>query len=389
MHILLTIHDQLDRNTGGPGVILRLAEQYRDRGHRVTILSYSDIPARLQPTGLAPLVFPWLVAYRIGQMAQELDVVDASFGDTWPCLERRAWRRRTSKRALLFVTHSHGLPHLAHRRRVADADRGRLKLSWKYAIYRGGFRLWETARSFQRADVALFLNRHELHYAVTELNVAPERARLVANGLSRAFLGLPFEETPSEADKGLGIAQVGTYLEHKGIRYGAPALNRILKEYPSVRVGFFGTRYGPEVVLEDFDTEVRDRIHVIPKYENGELAGLLQGYQIKLFPTLCEGFGNALIEAMSCGLAPVTTAVPGPTEIVVPDLEGLIVPPGNSQAIEGALRQLIENRALLDRLRRNAYRKAQHYSWTRIAAERLALYEEFLTPRGATPLPIA
>jgi glycosyltransferase involved in cell wall biosynthesis len=262
---------------------------------------------------------------------------------------------------------------------MEDADRGNLALSWKYPIYRGGFRLWEVARSFQRADVALFLNQHELRYAVSELNVAPERARLVANGLSSAFLGLPFEETSSEPGGHIGIAQVGVYMEHKGIQHGAPALNRILKQYPGVRAGFFGTRCVPDVVLEDFDPENRDRIRVVSKFENGELPSLLRGYQIKLFPTLCEGFATALIEAMSCGLAPVTTYVPGPMEVVVPGVEGLIVSPRSAKDIEGALRLLIDDRNLLDRLRRNAHQKAQRYSWRKIAAERLAMYEELRT----------
>jgi glycosyltransferase involved in cell wall biosynthesis len=372
------MHAWLDRNTGIAGVIIRLAEQYQDMGHGVTILSFDDISASI-PSKRAGLVFPWLVASRIGRLAQELDVVDASSGDNWVWLERCAWRRPAPKRPVLCATHSHGLEHLAHLRRMEDADRRKLALSWKYPFYHGGFRLQEVARSFERADLALFLNQHELRYAVKTLNVAPERARLVANGLSPAFLGLPFEETSSEPDGHIGIAQVGVYMEHKGIQHGAPALNRILKQYPRVRAGFFGTRCVPDVVLQDFDPEIRDRIRVVPEFENGDLPSLLRGYQIKLFPTLCEGFGIALVEAMSCGLAPVTTDVPGPTEIVVPGVEGLIVAPRSTKDIEDALRLLIEDRDLLDCLRRNAYRKAQRYSWRRIAAERLAIYEEFRT----------
>jgi glycosyltransferase involved in cell wall biosynthesis len=105
---------------------------------------------------------------------------------------------------------------------------------------------------------------------------------------------------------------------------------------------------------------------------------LLKEHHIKLLPSLSEGFSLALPEAMACGLAPVTTATAGPMEIVQDGYNGLLVPVANSKAIENALEKLILNQSYLNELRRNAYTSAQRYSWSRIAKERLAIYEEAL-----------
>jgi glycosyltransferase involved in cell wall biosynthesis len=383
MRVLLTIHHLLDKNAGAPGGVLRLAEVYRSMGHEVNVLSFDDMPKKI-PRKLVQIVFPWFVLRRVGRMARELDVIDASSGDAWVCLERRAWQRGAFRRPL-FVTHSHGLEHSNHLQERENARRGLVKLSWKYPLYHGGFRLREVTRSFRRADLALFLNQHDLQYAVEKLGVPRERARLTANGLSSEFLNLPFERTPDAAEGSVRIAQVSTYLPRKGIQYGVPALGRILSRYPEVRVSFFGTGCPAENVLRDFAPDVRDRVHVVSSFDNDSLPVLLRGHQIKLLPTLSEGLSVALLEAMSCGLSPVTTDVPGASDLVEPEVDGLVVPARDPAAIEEALRRLIEDRSLLDRLRRNAYEKAQVRGWAKVAAERLALYKEFSARRRAGP----
>jgi glycosyltransferase involved in cell wall biosynthesis len=83
----------------------------------------------------------------------------------------------------------------------------------------------------------------------------------------------------------------------------------------------------------------------------------------------------ALPEAMACGITPVTTVTPGPTEIVRDKTNGILVAPRDTKAILQALEQLIANRAYLEKLRRQAYETAQNYSWQKIAATTLALYE--------------
>jgi glycosyltransferase involved in cell wall biosynthesis len=220
--------------------------------------------------------------------------------------------------------------------------------------------------------LVIFCNSTDREYAIERLGVAPARARVMPNGVPESFFAGPFEERGGS----IKIAQIGGYNTMKGVRYGAEALNRVLRRHPSVRMSFLGTGHPPEDVLRDFDPAVHNQITVRPRFGRVELPTLLNGHQIKFFPTLSEGFGVALLEAMACGLAPVTTATPGPRDIVKDGSSGILVRPRDSHALEAALEKVIENPELRRRLRRAAYDTAREYGWDRIARRTLALYEE-------------
>jgi len=380
MRILLTIHEKLDPDSGSAGSTIKLGQQYKKLGHEVQYYSFNDLPNL--PHKIKSLVFPEFVAAHISMLANKraVDIVDASTGDAW------LWAKalQNSKRSHpLLITRSHGLEHLHHIDELETARRKKLRLSWKYPLYRGSVRLWEVATSICNADLVYLLNRQEAKFVTEHLGVQPERINIFPNGIPETFLNLPFQPISEAKGSVIRIAQVGTYIPRKGIQYGAPALNRILLRHPQVHISFLGTgRQTIEDVHADFEPVVRDRVRVVQRYPHEMLPTLLKEHQIKLFPSLSEGFGKSLIEAMACGLAPVTTATAGPMEIVRDGYDAIVVPTHDSQAIEQALERLITDRPYLEQLRHNAHSTAQRYSWQRIAQERLCVYEEALRKRN-------
>lgn len=374
MKILLAVHHELDQNAGAAGVTWRLGQEYEKLGHEVQYYSYDDLPQRL-PGLLKSILFPEFLARYISTRSKHnaVDVVDASTGDVWVWAKLRETYRKNGP---LLVTRSHGLEHTAHLENLEDARLGKLNLSWKYPLYHGGFRLWEIANSLRLADLSLFPNRLDQAYAVRELGVKSRKTRVFANGIPGAFLGLPLDFTTGADTEVVRIAQVGTYIPRKGIHYGIPALNTILARHQSVEVSFLGTGCPEEQVLAEFDSAVRHRVSVVSRFSHETLPELLRGHQIKLLPSLSEGFGVAILEAMAVGLAPVVTTTPGPSEFVRDGTNGILVPPRDAHAIVHALEQLISNRSYLRQLRRNAYSTAQLYSWERIAQRTLGFYDE-------------
>ena len=377
MRILMSIHHQLQVDTGAPGVTCRLAQEYQQKGHEVLLYSFDQLP-RFLPIKIQQLVFPYFVARRIERELRRgtLDVVDASSGDAW--LWGSIFRR--GSRPQLLVTRSHGLEHSAHRELMHDAREGRIDLSWKYPIYHGGLRLWEVAQSLRVADAALLLNKHDRQYAVEQLKISHERAIVIRNGVSEAILAAPMAAPPTTGPQ-VSIAIIGSYMLRKGVQYAAPALNALLPRYPDVRVTLLGTGCKSSVIRTDYDAKVWDRIDVISSYRNEQLPQLLRGHQIHLFPSLAEGFPIALLEAMALGLAPVVSAVAGPLEIVRDGHNGLLVRPRDPSQIEAALERLLLDRQLLDRLRSNARSSAQSYGWSQVATEQLELYRQLIAQR--------
>jgi glycosyltransferase involved in cell wall biosynthesis len=77
---------------------------------------------------------------------------------------------------------------------------------------------------------------------------------------------------------------------------------------------------------------------------------LYQAADLFVLPSWSEGMSNALLEAMACGLAPVATAIPGNTDVVTDESDGLLVTPGDAAHLATALARLLEDTALRARL---------------------------------------
>lgn len=350
---------------------LGLGEAYKRLGHEIEYFSYQDLPRNL-PHKARQVLFPIFVVHRIRRLSRSapLDVIDASTADTSLWLVLRRWRRAAGP---VVVTRSHGLEHTAREvllKVVAEAGE---RLGWKYPLYNGGLRLREVAFTLRRSDASLFLNENERLYAVDHLGVDPARATVVQNGLPDFLLGLP-RPVARQVGMPVGIAQIGSYIRGKGISHGAAALGPVLAAHSDVFVSFLGTGCGRARVLTDFAPELHDRIKVVPGFDRAELPALLTGHHIKFFPTYSEGFSLALLEAMACGLAPVATATPGTSSAVEHEGSGLVVPPRDSDALRTELERLLTDSALLERLRKNAYERAQLFRWDRIAADTLTFY---------------
>jgi glycosyltransferase involved in cell wall biosynthesis len=382
MKILLAIHHYLNPNAGAAGVTLKLGEAYSKMGHDVYYYSPDDLP-QLPSGKLGTILFPYHLAKHIEKLHEtiELDVVHASSGDVW--IWGIFFSRLLPAKKPLVVTQSHGLEHTMHDQILEDARNGRLKLSWKYPLYSGSIMLWKAAKSFQVADFCFMLNQHDATIVREKLKVTAAKVKVFPNGIPDEFIGLPFEAFEPKDRQLPGIALVGTYLDRKGIQYSVPALDILMQRYPQLRVTFLGTGVAVEKVLDDFNLAVRDRVTVVPFFDKPDLPRLLKNSHILLFPSLSEGFPLALPEAMACGLAPITTQIPGPTEIVVDGVNGLLVAPRDQLQLEQAIEKLIDDVDYLQKLQAEAHRTVQRLSWRYIAKQHLSLYQAEMTPNLA------
>lgn len=372
MRILLSIHVDLNADTGAGGAVIALAKEYRKQGHDVTILSFDDLSSKLSILQKS-LVFPWFIAKRIWQAppSNRWDVVDASTGDLWIY-----GSFRKSQRPCL-VTHSHGLEHVAHEVLLKAADEGEVVLSRKYPLYHGGWRLREVNISLRKSDYCFMLNNGDREFARDRIGIPSNKLFVVPNGIPDEFLNLPLllnDRVSLSAP--VKIAQIGRYVEGKGIRYTAAIMNRLMLKYAHVTLTFLGAAIARDRVLADYAPELHSRITVTPFFHRRDLPSLLRGHQIKLFPSKSEGFSLALIEAMSCGLAPVGFRIPAFEEVISHWEDGVLVERGDVIDLEQSVERLIIDPRLLQRLQSNAYKRAQFFSWESAAKLRLRHYAD-------------
>lgn len=101
---------------------------------------------------------------------------------------------------------------------------------------------------------------------------------------------------------------------------------------------------------------------------------LMSGAKIFVFPSLYEGFGMPLLEAMACG-APVITSDRASLPEVAGEA-GLIVDPENEKELCGAMRRLLEDDVYRKRLRMLGIEHAKKYTWKKSAAMLMDVYHQ-------------
>jgi glycosyltransferase involved in cell wall biosynthesis len=110
---------------------------------------------------------------------------------------------------------------------------------------------------------------------------------------------------------------------------------------------------------------------------NDELQQLYARAAIVACPSRREGFGVACLEAMAHARPVVATSVGGLRDLVVDGETGLVVPPGDTQALRAALRRLLGDRELRQRLGRGGRDRArERFSWAAVTDATLAAYAD-------------
>lgn len=397
MDILLSTHHPLDSDADAPTVTVRLAEALRKRGHSVSTLSYENLP--WLPRKLRPLAFPWLVFVHV-LGCPEYDVLDLSSGDGW--VINLARRVLGGRRRQLSVARSHGLEHVAHERLVCGEEgaqrgneRGRQppgkRMSWKYRLYQGGYRLWECRRSFELADVSLLLNEVERRYVTTRFGIAPNRIVKIGNGIDDSFARIArhlIADATTLHGASMNVAFIGPATFADGFTVLSKAMTGVLARYPQMKLGLFGTGGTEGRVLAAFPAELRKQIVVVTHCDHNDLPPLLTGFQIFAFASSSEPFGVVPLEAMACGLVPVVAETPGVTEYVRDGENGVVVRAGDADEFGTAITSLIGDRDRWAALRRAALATAVRYSWSDLAARVELLYCQHRQQRlhsGASP----
>jgi glycosyltransferase involved in cell wall biosynthesis len=105
---------------------------------------------------------------------------------------------------------------------------------------------------------------------------------------------------------------------------------------------------------------------------------------VLVFPTLCDGFGMVVTEAMAHGLPVITTDQAGAAELVCSD-NGLIVPAGDSRALADALQWCLDNRDRLHAMRSHALETARRRQWHHFRRDLIAALEKGLQRAGYKP----
>ncbi|HEY1804707.1 MAG TPA: glycosyltransferase family 4 protein [Terracidiphilus sp.] len=166
----------------------------------------------------------------------------------------------------------------------------------------------------------------------------------------------------------LVVGFVGRLTRDKGLPELIEAFDDILQAAPSTHLLLVGWFDRAEDAL---DADLRHRILNHPRIHCSgfvnDTAPYFRCMDVMVLPTWREGFPNAILEAAATGIPVVTTESTGARDAVIPEVTGLLIPPGYPEAIVEAVVKLLrdpERRAQMGRAARTWV--SEHYSEERV-----------------------
>lgn len=123
---------------------------------------------------------------------------------------------------------------------------------------------------------------------------------------------------------------------------------------------------------------IDSRVEFLGKMNRGGIYKILNNYDAFVMPSRQEGFGLVLAEAMAAGLPVITSALPGPLEVIDGGRLGYAFEPDSVDSLVEAIKRLSDNWTYAQQLARIEGRKfvADHFSVSTTAANYVALYEK-------------
>ena len=163
----------------------------------------------------------------------------------------------------------------------------------------------------------------------------------------------------------------------KGFFYAAEAIAQLNQQGVSDIEYWLVGQVDPEVQPAlDRLTAAAPNVRVLGHIPHYELAGCISQCDIGVFPTIEEGFANAVPQTMACGVPVVATVNSGAGDVVSDGIEGFVVPIMSSAAIAEKVAWCRENRHRLPDMGDAAMRRVRSRTWDDIAADMVQTFDQ-------------
>jgi glycosyltransferase involved in cell wall biosynthesis len=177
------------------------------------------------------------------------------------------------------------------------------------------------------------------------------------------------------------VLSVSARRPHKNLVRLLEAFSRIQREpAPLLVLPGYRTAFEHEVGSAIERLGLRDRVRTLGWVPDADLEGLYAAAACFVFPSLAEGFGQPVLEAMERGVPVATSSASS-----LPEVGGeavLYFDPLDVEAIAAAVRRLLEDPALAERLVEVGRARAREFSWERTARETIDVYRRAFAEYG-------
>ena len=255
-------------------------------------------------------------------------------------------------------------------RRVVTTFHDLFVMTSEYSSPEFRLRFTEQARrAAQNSDGIIAVSQFTADQVSSLLGIPRSQIRVVPHGVRK-----PRMHESREREKLVLFA--GALQKRKNIARLVDAFEALPRDWRLVLAGA-ANGYGAKSILERIERSTsRDRIQVTGYIARQALDEVYARAAIFTFPSLAEGFGMPVLEAMSNGIPVITS-----DRSALPEVAGdaaLLVDPEDIDALRDGLLRLIQDTELRERLAQLGRKRAELFSWERAIRATHACYEELL-----------
>lgn len=297
-----------------------------------------------------------------------------------PALEAKRVARACVKKKIPYVVSTHGFFELTSGGKAYALKHLHEKLAWKFLLEKPLNYIIKHARQ-------IFALSPLEYPMLNALEVEDERIRIVTNGVSQDFYSksspkqiqsiadrLNLQQL-SEKDAPVGIF-LGNHTTNKGINVLLTAFSQITQPFTLIVCG--QKRDGIDYERSQEQCGDRQRIIFTDWIPYEDITALFHYADLFVYPTLSDTLPLVILEAMAAGLPIISTTIGG-IPYQVNESCGILVEPGNPQAIKQAFQSMTRDQQKLGQMGRNANQIVKtKFCWDRSAREAFTFYREIL-----------
>ncbi len=244
--------------------------------------------------------------------------------------------------------------------------------SWKYSV-----------RGMRQADQVIAVSSNTASDVAQMLRIAPEKIAVVYNGVSANFRPLPPAEVISVRQgyanpSDFCLLNVGSTHQRKNIPTILKTLVRLRERQVPVKLWKVGDAFTAEQTAFIQAHDLSSMIVMLGKPDPEKLLQIYNAADALLAPSLYEGFGLTVLEAMACGTPVITSNVSA-----LPEVTGdaaILVDPLDVEAMVEAVCQLRQDPVRCAAQRQGGLDQAKQFSWEESARRTAQIYEKLVKP---------
>lgn len=294
---------------------------------------------------------------------------------------RRAMDQQLHTRGGLFHATDHLLPPLAQTRSVFTLhDLTVLKFPTTHTQLNRRFLQLMLPRFLQTADAVIADSHCTKQDALQLYRLPADRVRVVHLGVDARFKPIDIISASSVEEcyqlPGRFILAVSTIEPRKNLLVLLEAYQALRQRHPDIQLVIAGKRgWHSEPFFERLQAlGLSDAVRLLGFVPDGDLPALYSLAEVFAFPSLYEGFGLPVLEAMACGTPVICSNTSS-----LPEVAGeaaLQIAPADVQEWARALEQIVSDSALRASLRERGLKQAARFTWENTARQTYSIYQE-------------